>query len=237
MIWQLAYGNLRICVSLPSLNKRAKDSHQDLTYTLRDHQMSPFQLSTHKLKLPLTVCRQLCSEATKVLYATSTFEFTEPHVFRAFALSPHTCVTRLHHITIPQLERNWHEALTPSLVGRLQSLRGVAISRTRNRYSAQEAIPHATHPTWKRNLWRIIRAFQQHKLYAHQTEVKIVILKLYNVDWGMSCGQLKPSDIGLSSSDPYYPDLVKLQDDLKALLLQHTPRRLSKRGARNGNAA
>lgn len=221
-IWRHAYGNQHIIVSLHSLNKPASDSHSNLIYMLASDLPHPFhdRFVRSRIHLPPAVCKQFYSEATAALYVSSTFEFTEPHTFRAFALGPHACVSQIQHLRVPYLEHKWKNSLTSSLVGRLKSLRGVHFT---HRSSAAHHISCATHPHWK-SFWRIIRAFQQHELEAPSTKFEVVVYTYQNLhpgQWPI-----------LRSGDALYEDRVRLQKELTESLLQYIPRRLSRRGVR-----
>ena len=229
-IWQYAFGNLKVHVSLLSFNKRAEDSHEDLIYTVWAELLYPPHAALPQLKLPSTVCKQLYSEATAALYASSTFEFHEPHSFRSFALSSHPCVSRIQHLSIPSLSHHWEEALTSSLVGNLKSLRGVELVYDYWRHIEREPIPHAMHPRWK-GFWRVIRSFQQHKLESCFTEFVVTTYNMYKSK-KQSFTQLDKEEVILRPGEPQYKDLLQLQKGLKIGLLQHVPRRLSRRSNR-----
>lgn len=227
-IWQYAFGNLKVHVSLLSFNKRAGDSHKDLIYTIWTEPQYPLHNASPKFKLPPAVCKQFYSEATAALYASNTFEFREPHSFRSFALSPHPCVSRVQHLSISCLSRDWKEALTSSIVGNLKSLRGVELVYSYWRCIERDPVPHATHPRW-RGFWRIIRSFQQHQLEPHLTEFRVNVYNIYK-SGNLRFGQVNEEEIALKPGEPQYRNLLQLQQELKAGLLQHVPRRLSRRG-------
>ncbi|KAJ4364912.1 hypothetical protein N0V95_000559, partial [Ascochyta clinopodiicola] len=231
-IWQHAYGNVRIRVDLPSVNKRAEDSHADLEYIIWEDVPYPLTKALPRLQLPAVACKQFYSEATAALYASSTFEFDSPHDFRAFALSPHPCVSQLQKLSVPYLQHDWEQALTSSLIGRFKSLRGVQLSHTYYHCSATQPLPPADRSEWK-PYWRMIRSFQQHELEPSMTEFSIVVLNVFKQN--LLAGEQLPRDqLVLKPGDPQYQNLLRLQEDLKAGLLQYTPRRRSRRVAGAG---
>ena len=182
----------------------------------------PFRnkIARFRIHLPPAVCKQFYSQATAAFYASSTFEFAEPHTFRAFALAPYACVSQVRHLRIPCLEHKWTNSLNSSLVGRFKSLRGVHFI---HRSSIAHPISSATHPHWK-SFWRIVRAFQQHKLEAPSTRFEIMVYTYQNLhpgQWPI-----------LRSGDALYEDRMRLQKELTDGLLQYLPRRLSRRGVR-----
>ncbi|UPX17515.1 uncharacterized protein EKO05_0007864 [Ascochyta rabiei] len=228
-IWQHVYGNARIRVSLPSHNKRAEASHVDLKYTMWEDVFYPLTEMLPRLQLPRTACKQFYSEATAALYASSTFEFDSPHTFRAFALSPHPCVSQIQKLSIPRLEHDWEKALTASLIGRLKSLRGVQLAHTYLHCRATHPLPHAGRDEWKR-YWRMIRSFQQHKLEPHITAFRLMVLNVFKQN--LLAGEQLPRDIlELKPEEAQYQNALRLQADFKAALLHYTPRRLSRRAA------
>ncbi|KAJ4993227.1 hypothetical protein SVAN01_01202 [Stagonosporopsis vannaccii] len=226
-IWNLVWGQQIIHVSLKSYNKPAEASAADLKYTI--HRKSTYPHYATALVLPPRVSKRFYVEATAALYASSTFSFHAPHAFRAFALSGHPCVSRVQHLTIPRLTNHWTDALVSSLVGRLTGLRGVHLTHQHQRCSAARPLPHAMDATW-RDYWRMIRAFQQHELEAHKTEFEMVVLNV---------SQRLPFDMGswtmqlLGLGDPQYKNLLRLREEFTNGLLEFTPRRLSRRGAKD----
>ena len=213
-------------MSLKSLNKLAEASHKDLTYTIWRKKTYPHDGTI--FKLPALVCKQFHHEATAALYASSAFEISDPHCFRAFALSPHACVAQLHRLVIPRLTHHWGEALTASLVGRLSGLRGVRLTHEYLRCIETRPIPRATDAEWK-GFWRMVRAFQQHGLEPRQTRFEVVVYNIYK-NRGLQTGP-RAADTVLGPGESEYGDVLRLQEELTEGLLRYAPRRLSRRGA------
>lgn len=229
-IWEHVYGHKTIHVALKSYNKPAEASAADLEYTI--HCKSTYPHYETALSLPPRVSKQFYAEATASLYATSTFSFTAPHAFRAFALSTHACVPRVQHLTIPRLTHHWSDALVSSLVGRLTGLRGVHLTLPYTRNRAARPLPRAADATW-RDYWRMIRAFQQHELEAHRTEFELVVFNVLRKEpyaWDMSSCVTEVLRLG----EPQYEEMMRLREEFTEGLLEFVPRRLSRRGARGG---
>lgn len=231
-IWQYIYGTLTIHVDLPSFNKPAKASHKNLTYTVHQKPFYPFNPTSVPMLPP--ICKQFYQEIAATFWQSAIFSFTAPQTFRAFALSPHACVSRVRHLEIPQLtQRHWDTALNAALVGQLTSLRGVTLAHEYWRCDGSRPIPAADDANWK-PFWRMISAFQQHRLVKRETGFKIVVYDAYkNLTNGVPTGSLgiwadRPL---LKAGDDQWENLLRLETDLTSGLLEYSPRRLSRRVA------
>lgn len=171
------------------------------------------------------MCKQFYSETTVAFYSTSTFTFNGPHSFRAFALSPHSCVDKLQYLSILRFDHKWEDSLTSSLIGRLKGLCGVRLSHEYYRQIESRPVPRAASPEFK-GFWRNIRAFQQHELEASHTVFEVVVYNMYK-----ATTRSKGYELWLKPGESQYDNLLRLQKSLTDGLLQYTPRRLSRRGA------
>ncbi|KAH6625435.1 hypothetical protein C7974DRAFT_201525 [Boeremia exigua] len=222
-IWELAYGTQIIHVALASLNKTAATSHPDLSYTARLSETLPYHETP--LRLPPTVSKQFHAETTAAFYATSTFFFTEPHAFRAFALAPHACVPRVARLRIQRLTHHWDDALVCSLLGRLRGLRGVWLTQHVNGRWVPRG--HAA-----KGLWRVVRAFAQFELEAAATRFELVLCDV--VEGPDPMGAMWTRRVHMRPGMLGYAEWVGLQRELTQGLLEYTPRRLSRRLAGGG---
>ncbi|KAJ4322976.1 hypothetical protein N0V94_002131 [Neodidymelliopsis sp. IMI 364377] len=178
----------------------------------------------------LRVCKQIHHEALAAFYASSTFHFTDRQALHAFALAPHACVPRIRHITIARLDDHWSETLTPSLMGRLKSLRGIDATYLYPCCNGHAPFPHAQDVRWK-NVWRMIRALRQHKLNAHVVRFDVLVYDYSKVDYVAKMnGSFDIEGVRLRAGEDGYEDLVRLEGGFKEALLRYTPRRLSRRG-------
>lgn len=230
-IWEYAYGNLQIEVSFRSPHNRAETSHKNLAFTVHKDYTKPHPSTRPWPQPPQRVCKQFYSEVTTAIYLSSTFHFTSPNTFRAFALSAHPSVPKLRRFCIPALEPRWATVLTSSILGKLQSLSGVHMTHTYWRWGAlpwesRREIPDAAHPHWKW-LWRIVRAVRQHKLKPHMTRFELVYMIPIRGIW--------PRAAVLRRGDPGSEDVVRVQGEFEEALLAYTPRRLSMRCSARSN--
>ncbi|KAF1927754.1 uncharacterized protein M421DRAFT_174719 [Didymella exigua CBS 183.55] len=229
-IWELAFGNRMIHVW--SHNKY--EDEEQLTqvfYIAHDavcHRIcgSPEWLSemgrpeaTQSHVKPQLVCRQLWAETSEVFLSSCTFRVSRSEDFRAWALSGHNSVPRVRRLLVHlsggkshNFPMYSHADFTSSLVGRFSSLEGVVFTGSVY-WGPREAVLNAD--VMGGDHWRmihipvIIRAFQQHKLKEELTHVTM-LPKCYSHDvW---------------DTKPY-------NEAIRKALLQHHPRRLSKRRA------
>ena len=112
----------------------------------------------------------------------------------------------------------WDAVLTSSLVGRFESLQGVhillRIFMDERDASALKSTDIMHHKVWNAvKIPMILRSFQQHKLMSSLTAVNIEAIEAGN----FSRSPLSPSQIR------------PVEDAVRAALLDHHPRRLSKR--------
>ncbi|KAF3009876.1 hypothetical protein E8E13_010733 [Curvularia kusanoi] len=82
-------------------------------------------------------------------------------------------------------------------------------------------VPCATAPQWK-DFWRYIRLFRQFKLSPRHTEFKVDVYTEQKDSQVWKKNPLKPGDAS-------YEDMMELQRVLTDGLLDHSPRRLSRR--------
>lgn len=168
---------------------------------------------------PNLVCRQFWAETSQVFLSSCVFRVDHPDAFRALALSGQSVVPRITRLMVRlsgTRSHNFpmysHDAFTSSLVGRLVSLEGLVFTgmvywAPRDAATAADVMGSAC---WKsKKLPVVIRAFQQHKLQANLTSVTF-----------------EPESYFV---EPVW-DATPYNEAIRIQLLDHHPRRLSKRG-------
>lgn len=135
------------------------------------------------------VCQRFFAEATGVFWSSCVFSFDKPMSFQALARSGLSCVPRIQRIaidlkgdhggpshSIENIPWKWRNVFTVSFVGRFRNLEGVNISGCVEwDFVDNGATPDIVNGTvWKATaMSTMIGAFQQHKLKAELTSVKI----------------------------------------------------------------
>jgi len=171
------------------------------------------------------VCKQYWAEASTTFFASNIFGIGESSAFRAFVSSHPAFVTRVRQLIIQvgsgNFAASWGSALNPALLGYFKSLRGVSLTIPISyRDIAMLKRPDVIHDEgWKaRKVPAVIRAFQQHRLDADLTTVNLVPMG-YLYDWNTG------NQLTLDSTE-----VSVINDNIKNQLLEHHPRRLSRRG-------
>jgi hypothetical protein len=171
------------------------------------------------------VCKQYFGEASTTFFASNVFGVDHYATLRAFVASNPSFIARVRQLIIQysqgSFSSSWGSALNPSLVGHFKSLRGVSITipvRV-HELSLLDRTNIMDDGEWKsKKVPSVVRAFQQHRLEKDLTTVNLVP-KGYFYSWTTGLGvDFDTAKAGV------------INDKIKDLLLEHLPRRLSKRG-------
>lgn len=220
-IWRLAFGEKMIYVHA---HRIPRSDAYSMTYNAVD------SVSKEPLKslcflpdptvinppiVPQLVSRQYWAEASEVFLDSCTFRIDLPRVFRELALSRQAVVPRIRRLMINSKDNlifteDWRKVLTNSYwVGKYVSLEGLQLEvDTYWAFGTLVTVDIMNDNIWKiTNIPAMIRSFQQHKLKESLTTVAF---KPYKFRWT-------------------YVDLTLLDPVIRMELLQHRPRRVSKR--------
>jgi len=214
-IWEIAFGNRMIYVD--AYHYPHGPDYSSVDFTPYDEVCTDAVGERDRPVTPQLVCRQFWTETSQVFLSSCTFRVDYPYAFRAFALSEHSAVSRVRRLMIHvgggshNFPMYWHTVLTSSLVGRFVSLEGLNFTG-KVYWLPQKGLRDLDVMgswLWKtRKLPSVIHSFQQHKLKAELTSVIF-----------------EPE---LRAHEPP-GDTEPINGAIREHLLQHRPRRLSKR--------
>jgi hypothetical protein len=168
------------------------------------------------------VCKQYWAEASTTFFASNSFSINDQQVFRALVLSNSDFVSRIKQLDLALVgflytHRPWAAAVNSSTVGYLKSLRGVTIAMciaTPDNDIELEQDDVLGSAYWKAiKLPEIVRAFQQHRLDQASTRFTLLSYRRWN-----RATELDPGKVAV------------FEGRVKDLLLEHHPRRISRRG-------
>jgi hypothetical protein len=171
------------------------------------------------ISIPL-VCKKYWAETLTTFFASNSFSINEPQVFRALVLSNSDFVSRIKQLDLLLVgflytHRPWAAAVNSSTVGYLKSLRGVTMTMFLGSGDVEleqgEVLGSAFCTAIK--LSEIVRAFQQHRL--DQASTSFTLFKYKGWYYGI---ELDADKVGV------------FEGRVKDLLLEHHPRRISRRG-------
>lgn len=169
---------------------------------------------------PKLVCKQFWFETFQIFFATATFHFNRPVIFRTLAiLSPmwlrNVRRLRIQCIMFSWLKR-WADCLSYSLVERFTNVEGIEIRLEASRMDVESLQFNVmTGKKWERaKLPSIIRSFQQHKL---KPELTRFICEPYSV-----------KTYGYKRQGQPFADAI--DEAVRTELLKHHARRRSRRG-------
>lgn len=173
------------------------------------------------ISIPL-VCKQFWAEASTTFFAINEFIFSDHLAFRALTLASPKFVARIRMLTVlsdpgyscsgtEHFANHWGAALNSALLGYFKSLIGIRliIEIREGDYAIMENTDVMSGGRWKK-MTEVIRAFQQHQLEHSLTSVQFATVWLHTL--------------------PMPAKARVVEDAIKAKLLEHHPRRTSKRG-------
>jgi hypothetical protein len=173
------------------------------------------------------VCKQYFGEASMTFFASNVFGVDNPTTLRAFAASNPNFIARVRQLIVQaasgSFAASWGSVMNPSLLGHFKSLRGVSLSIPimYHELSLLDRTNIMDDGKWKsRKVPSVIRAFQQHRLQKDLTTVNLVP-RSYFYHWNKSGLDTDQVKVGI------------INDTIKDLLLEHHPRRLSRRGLKD----
>ncbi|KAH6625430.1 hypothetical protein C7974DRAFT_425104 [Boeremia exigua] len=212
-IWQLLYGDQHLEVAICRWDR--KDFDMEFSILRREPGLSvSWERPVH---VPKPFCRQAWSESMAVFFSSAVFHFRDVTRLRRLISSlPHQpLVSRIQRIGLAGFilrQHEWmglHGKLDMVTVGKIVSLKGLEWSMVVEQEDAQ-LLAQMNHDTlWESlQLAKMVEMFQQHKLREDLTTVTIHDYTGY----------------------PFPGNVAALSDKLRRRLLEHTPRRYSRRG-------
>lgn len=180
-------------------------------------------METNTSLVPIIISKQFWAEASGIFFSSNTFHFQDAQPLRRLAITIRKFVERVSDIRItlqsPLDMAVWASILTSSILGRFRNIRGltlevIVVPAWHNNILQRKDVMRDAR--WKAlKLPAIIRAFQQHELKEEHTAVVFA-----RVVYGHDDGEVMSSIV----------DAQGLERIIKDQLLDHHPRRLSKRG-------
>lgn len=177
--------------------------------------------TTSALTVPL-VSKQHWAEASTTFFTSNTFGLDQASVFREFVSSNPAFVARVRRLIIQatrsSFHSSWGSALNSALLGHFTSLKGVSLAVPVSGFESLHFL--GLQDVMKDGRWKdikmpeVIRAFQQHQLDAKLTTVNLVITSYYRQ--------------GETLNEK--PEARAFTANIRDLLLEHHPRRVSRRG-------